>query len=157
MLAANWWLWASIWNIVLSLSSLCVLYLGSILPSSTATIFGKDFTRLLFVVIWMKMTSIGSYIWLLIHQLVELFGKEVGPWQRRYVNKGGFWGFKSPCHTVSSLSLSLCLLSFDQDVEFSASALLPCLSASCCDDHRLTTTICKEHFLYFGRSSSSQL
>lgn len=44
--------------------------------------------------IWMKMAPIGSYVWMIDHQLTKLFGKdkEVWPCWRRWVSMDDVWG-----------------------------------------------------------------
>jgi hypothetical protein len=72
-------------------------------------------------------TPVGSYIWMLNSRMVEFFRKnqEVWTFWKRYVTKGGLWGFKGLA--ISALSASwLC-----SRCECLAIAPMPCLSACC--------------------------
>lgn len=52
----------------------------------------KEVSKIYSVVVWMRIASIGSNIWLLSSKLVELFGKdrEVWPYWRKYATWAGF-------------------------------------------------------------------
>lgn len=52
----------------------------------------KEVSKIYSVVVWMRIGSIGSNIWLLSPKLVELFGRnqEVWPYWRKYATGAGF-------------------------------------------------------------------
>lgn len=61
------------------------------------------------MVIWMRLPSIGSYIWMLGLQLVELFGKdlEVQPCWRCACFGSWLWDFRNTCYVQLAFFFSV--------------------------------------------------
>lgn len=99
---------------------------------SATTIFGLTFFYISLVV-WMRLTNIESFIYILCSQLANCLKGLWGVWLcwRRYVSGEGLWCLKGPWQAQSH---SLCLLLVGEDVTFSATAPVPCVSASHQDD-----------------------
>jgi len=82
----------------------------------------------------MRMAHIGSYLCMLSPQLMDCLGRVKS---RDPVGGGTFLGMGFEVSKVHA-RLSLCLMPMKQDVNQSATALAPCLSASCHDENGRT-------------------
>lgn len=105
------------------------------------------------VVVWIRIASIGSYIWLLSQQGVAPLEKDEGVWPcwKKYVTGGGLWGFQKSMLGRVSVCLSVCLSSVCLSQTGCSSQLLPqhhvfhaCSHAPHHDNHGLNLWKCKQ-------------
>lgn len=75
-------------------------------------------------VVSMKMTTIGSCVWVFSSELLELLGNDEKVWSswRSCVTGDGLWGFK---RVIWFTLLSLCLVVIDQNVSSQTFLLMP--------------------------------